>query len=49
MAAGDRDGAVSAAEAAGWLARGPDGLLPNRERREMARKLRDLRLPVPWD
>ena len=49
MAAGDPAAALAAAESAGWLARGPDGLLPNRERREMARKLRDLRLPVPWD
>jgi thymidylate synthase (FAD) len=49
LAAGDRSAALTAAEAAGWLARGPDGLLPNRERREMTRKLRDLRLPVPWD
>ena len=49
MAAGDHQGALEAARAAGWLERGPEGLRPNRERREMARKLRDLGLPVPWD
>jgi thymidylate synthase (FAD) len=49
MAAGDRAGALASAQAAGWLEQGQDGLKPNRERREMARKLRDLGLPVPWD
>jgi thymidylate synthase (FAD) len=49
LAAGDREAALAAAQAAGWLARGAEGLRPNRERREMARKLRDLGLPVPWD
>ena len=49
MAAGDLQGALEAARAAGWLERAPEGLRPNRERREMARKLRDLGLPVPWD
>ncbi|HEX5043452.1 MAG TPA: FAD-dependent thymidylate synthase [Candidatus Polarisedimenticolaceae bacterium] len=49
MAAGDRAAAVAAARAAGWLELGPEGLRPNRERREMARKLRDLGLPIPWD
>jgi thymidylate synthase (FAD) len=49
MAAGDPQGALEAARAAGWLERGAEGLRPNRERREMARKLRDLGLPVPWD
>jgi thymidylate synthase (FAD) len=49
-AAGDRPAALAAAEAAGWLSRGADGtLLPNRERKEMAGKLKDLGLPVPWD
>jgi thymidylate synthase (FAD) len=49
MAAGDRAAAVAAARAAGWLELGPEGLRPNRERREMARKLRELGLPIPWD
>jgi thymidylate synthase (FAD) len=49
-ARGDRPAALAAAGDAGWLSRGADGaLLPNRERKEMTRKLRELGLPVPWD
>jgi thymidylate synthase (FAD) len=50
VASGDRQAALRAAEAAGWIGRGPDGaLLPNRERRELARKLRRLGISPPWD
>ena len=42
-------GGAGRGRAAGWLEGGPEGLRPNRERREMARKLRDLGLPVPRD
>jgi thymidylate synthase (FAD) len=48
VAGGDPAGANEAAQVAGLLPRGPQGLLPNRERRELARKLRDLNLPLPW-
>lgn len=45
---GDRHGAVLAAESAGLLARGPEGLKRSRERHELERKLGDLGLETPW-
>lgn len=49
VGAGDSVAAREAAERAGLLARGPKGLLPNRERRELAAKLGALHLPIPWE
>lgn len=42
------DEAVELAKSFGWLAEGPKGLKPNRERRELEEKLKSLNLPVPW-
>jgi thymidylate synthase (FAD) len=45
---GDREGALRAAEHAGLLARGAEGLKRSRERHELERKLESLGLEAPW-
>jgi thymidylate synthase (FAD) len=45
---GDRQGAIQAAEEAGWLGMGSQGLKRNRERLELEAKLSELGLEAPW-
>jgi thymidylate synthase (FAD) len=46
--AGDAERAMHLARDAGWLAQGPQGLRPNRERREFEKKLMTFGLKAPW-
>lgn len=42
------EAAIDLARGFGWLDRGPGGLKPNRERKELESKLQGLGLAVPW-
>lgn len=49
IATGQSSRATDLARDAGWLAKGRDGIRPNRERREFERKVTTLGLSSPWE
>jgi thymidylate synthase (FAD) len=48
LCAGDREKALQMTIEAGWLINGENGFKPNREGKEFANKLRELKIGIPW-